>query len=70
MTQYSKIINTLYKGGSITSKKARRMGIKNLRARVCEMRNQGHLIISHLTLNKGSRVEAEYRFFQRNDYFR
>ncbi len=40
------------------------MGIRNLRARVCEMRDKGHLIMTH---RKGQKTT--YKFFQREDYY-
>lgn len=43
------------------------MGIQNLRARVCEMRDRGHLIMSHRT-NKSTQ-KAVYKLFQRNDFY-
>ena len=56
MTQYSKIITKLYGDGTITAKDARRMGIKNLRARVCEMRDRGHLIMTKMKSDGGFRT--------------
>ena len=63
-TQYVKILKRLFGNGSISSSEAKRMGIRNLRARVCEMRDRGHLIMTH---RKGQK--ASYKFFQREDYY-
>lgn len=63
-TQYVKILKKLYGNGTLSSSEARRMGIPNLRARVCELRDRGHLIMTHRNGQK-----AVYKFFQRNDYY-
>ena len=65
VTQYKKIMQKLYGNGSLTSTEARKMGIKNLRARVCELRDKGHLIMTHGIIG----LPVVYKLFQRNDYY-
>jgi len=47
VTQTEKVINYLSKGNTLTSKQAAaRFGIKNLRARITELRAKGYKIVS------------------------
>lgn len=47
LTQTQKVINYLNKGNTLTSKQAvARFGIKNLRARITELRAEGYNIVT------------------------
>jgi hypothetical protein len=46
-TQNAKVLRYLTKGQSLTAKQARsRFGVQNLRARICELREEGHKIVT------------------------
>lgn len=46
-TQNDKVLRYLTKGQSLTAKQARsRFGVKNLRARIFELREEGHKIVT------------------------
>lgn len=46
MSQKLKILNTLKAGRSLTEKQAVRRGIMNVRARITELRQDGHEIVN------------------------
>lgn len=47
-TQNAKVLRYLAKGQSLTAKQARsRFGVQNLRARIFELREDGHKIVSN-----------------------
>ena len=46
-TQNEKVLNFLKRGSTLTAKQARsRFGVKNLRARIFELRGNGHKIVT------------------------
>lgn len=65
-TQNDKIIRLLYKAGrTLTSREARsRYRIGNLRARVCELRQEGFNIVSNMKMTKDGTVRAFYSLGQ------
>ena len=46
MTQNAKILKVLSSGQRMSEKKAQSLAIRNLRARVCELRGLGHPIVT------------------------
>jgi hypothetical protein len=62
-TQVQKIDRYLSAGRSLTSAEARsRFGIKNLRARICEMRQDGYDIEAVPYVRKNGASANKYRF--------
>ena len=61
-TQVQKIDRYLSAGRTLTSAEARsRFGIKNLRARICEMRQEGYNIVASPYVRKNGASANKYR---------